>query len=135
MKRLLVLISSLALLVSLLTGCSKDDNLQKENHKPLLISYESGNYVLDAENSKIRFRIVSGNGGYTATGSILDENNIEFESLIEVTFKKDEFGEYCEMRLIKPDWSDTWRADICIADKSGQKENISLSATNPINWI
>lgn len=135
MKNLFSLISGLCLLVTLLTGCNKDENIQENNKKPFLIKYESGSYVLNTENPKIRLRIVSGNGDYKVSGEVLDEKDIEFEDLFEVTFKEDHLGEYCEIRLINPDWSDTWRTEIQITDKSGQKESLSLTGTNPINWV
>lgn len=129
------LILSLALSVMLLTGCNKNDDLQEAN-KPLVINYENG--ILspwDATHSGIRARIVSGNGSYKVSGKVLDKHDIEFEELIRATFGKDERGDYCELKLLKPDWSDSWLATVCITDKSGQMVEFTIAATNTHWWV
>ncbi|MFV0325172.1 MAG: hypothetical protein ACK5LF_12475 [Bacteroides xylanisolvens] len=130
------LILSLALSVMILTGCSKNDDFRKETNNPLLIQYENGRLTSwDATHSGIRVRIISGNGSYKISGKVFDKHEIEFEDLIGATFGKDERGDYCELKLIKPDWSDSWVATVCITDKSGQMVEFTIAATNTHWWV
>ena len=138
MKRIYCINVILLLSACLLSGCSKESGvgLNEKDDAPLLIGYEAGSYTWDANRTKLVLRIFSGSGDYEVSGFIRDENVVNFEDFISVTFQKDRYGEYCEMKLLPSECPDGWRAEICITDrKSGQKETLTISSLHPIYWI